>query len=1088
MTSFLPGPGSFFACWIRSFVLLLPLIGVGGGRVVAAERLSLGGEWRLALGRTEPVFPQGSLPTLTFDDVIQLPGTTETRGKGPENPAREIAMLTRVRKFEGPTWFQREVDIPQDWIARRIELRLERTKYTQVWIDEQPVGEQSIATAPQIYDVTRFATPGRHRVTVMVDNRPARRPVQAEAHQFSDNTQTNWNGLIGQLELVASPEVRLDDVQIHPDVAAKRLRVRVTPGWLGASAVGGRLMIRAESFNHDGPVHRPPEVRAELPVGQAAVSVKLDIELGEQARLWDEFSPALYRVTVTLEGDGGRDERVIETGLREFKARGTRFTINGRPTFLRGKQDACVFPLTGHPPMDVESWIEYLRICQSYGINHLRCHTWVPPEAAFVAADRLGIYLQPELPFWGTFDEKVRDFLWPEAQATLRAYGNHPSFVMLTLGNEIGGDRGLMNRMVTELRELDPRRLYADGSNNVLWDPRHQVTNDFWPTAKTKTPPSGDQAVAVRGSYYFMDGYDGVVQWGTATTRGDLRAGIEGIPVPVIGHEIGQYTVYPDFKEIARYTGVTRARNLERFRDTLERQGMAEQSDAFLRASGALAASLYREDIELALRTPGFGGFQLLDLQDFPGQGTALVGMLNAFMESKGLITPEAWRRFCSPVVPLARFDRYTWTAAETFAADLELAQFGATDLENAVVSWVITAADGAALSSGAFAPVTLRQGGLREIGRIQTSLTNATAPAAYTLAVTVAAGGESYHNQWPLWIYPPAVTTDVPSGVVVVHAFDDDAKRRLEAGARVVLMPRGSQWGNTVRGGYATDFWCWPMFNSSPGTMGLLCEPDHPALKEFPTRAHSERQWSAIAHASTPVVLVGTPAGYRPLVQVIDNLERNEKLGLVFETKVGAGSLLVVACDLLALEAVPEARQLLSSLLHYAASSAFAPTTALSGAVLERCLRPSLAARREVTASSSFSPPWGFVPTPASAVDGDITTRWQAAEEDRAPSLTVDLGGPRTIDTVELLWEHDRAGYRYLVETSADGAAWDVLSDQQTTTWARGRHTLDVAARGRRYVRLTIVSWPEGVKAALRELRVLGSAASTGSGGNLGG
>ena len=1040
----------------------------------ATERMSLEGEWRFALGAPEPAFPQAALPALAFTDVITLPGTTETRGKGPENPARETGMLTRVKKFDGAAWYQRDVELPPNWKDQRIELRLERTKYTQVWLDDQVVGEQGLYTAPQSYDLTRIATPGRHRLTVMVDNRAARRAVQADVPQFSDNTQTNWNGVVGKIELVATPTIWLSDVQIYPDVAQRSFRVHVTPARLGAARVEGRIVVRAESFNHDGPVDRPKEVSASFVGDPTIAGVDLDLVVGKNAQLWDEFSPALYRVTVLLEGPAGKDERVIETGLREFKTRGTQFAINGRTTFLRGKHDGCVFPLTGHPPMNVEGWLDYLRICQSYGINHIRCHTWVPPEAAFAAADRLGIYLQPELPFWGTFDEKVRDYLLPETHALLRAYGNHPSFAMLTLGNELGGDRAMMNAMVTHLRGLDSRHLYADGSNNVLWDPHYQATNDFWPSARTKTPASGDRSVPVRGSYYFMDGYDGAVQWGAAQTRGDFRAGIEGIPVPVIGHEIAQYTVYPDYNEIGQYTGVTRARNLEQFRDSLERHGMADQAGDFQRASGALAASLYREDIELALRTPGFGGFQLLDLQDFPGQGSALVGILNAFMQSKGLITPEEWRKFCGPVVPLARFDRYTWTTADTYTADLELAHFGRGDLKNAVTTWEIADVKGVVFARGEFSSTTLAQGGLRSLGRIEAPLSRAATPAAYALTVTVTAGAEKFSNHWPLWIYPAKVETNPPTDVVVVRAFDSATKELLAKGRRVVLIPTGKDWGYTVRGAYATDFWCWPMFGSSPGTMGILCDPKHAALADFPTTFHSERQWSAIVQAGTPLILTGTPAEFRPIVQVIDNLGRNEKLGLIFEAKVGAGSLLVVGCDLFALKEAPEARQLLASLLRYAGSKAFAPSQTLTDQVLDQFLQPSLAVGRTVTVSSSFTPPWGFVPTPASAVDGDINTRWQAADDDHTPQLSIDLGRPCTIDTVELLWEHDRPGYRYVVESSTEGAAWTILSDQRTNTFVGGRHTLAVHASDVRHVRVSITGWPDGTHAALRDFRVL--------------
>ncbi|PTY06348.1 hypothetical protein DB347_13035 [Opitutaceae bacterium EW11] len=1039
--------------------------------------LDLSGTWEFLLGGPEPVFPQAAAaPALSPNDTIELPGTTETRGKGPENPGAERGMLTRVRKYDGPAWYRRSFEVPAAWAGRRLELLLERTRYTQVWLDGAACGEQRWATGPQRYALSASAKPGRHELVILVDNRAARRPYEADAHQYSDNTQTNWNGILGRIEVRALAETSLADVQVYPDLAHSSFRVEIATDRRGAEAIPGTITVSARSANHAGPAHEPLAVlrQVEIPSGQGAVSIPY--LLGPEARTWDEFSPALYLVKVRLETKDGAVEKTIQTGLRELRIQGTQIAVNGRITFLRGKHDACVFPITGHPPTDVDGWVEYLSKLQSYGINHVRCHTWVPPEAAFAAADRLGIYLQPELPFWGTFDAKIRDALTPEGERVIREFGNHPSFAMMTLGNELGGDRAMMNALVEHLRSLDPRHLYADGSNNVLWDPDFQKTNDFWPTAKAKTPASGKKALPARGSYYQGDGYDGAVQWGDGSTRGDLRAATEGIPAPVIGHEIGQWTVYPDYSEIPRYTGVVAARNLEYFRSVMQKHGLLGQADAWFHASGALSASLYKEEIELALRTPGFGGFQLLDLQDFPGQGTALVGMLNAFMESKGLITVDAWREFCGPIVPLARFDRYTWTAGETYAADVEVAHYGRDDLRNALVAWSIVSPCGVAVAKGAFPAGTLARGGLRSVGHVSAVLPDLAQAERFDLLVTAEAGSQRYVNRWPLWVYPKAQDTGAPQGVSIVRSWTA-ARPLLLEGRAVLLIPEGKRLGYSVGGAYATDFWCWPMFSGSPGTMGLLVDAQSPALAGFPTRTYSERQWSAIAFASSPVVLTGTPAELRPQVQVVDNLARNDKLGLVFESRVGKGRLLVCAVDLYALQAKPEARQLLAGLVRYAGGADFHPAAEVPVATWDQRLRPSLAEGRGATASSFHQPPWGAVPKPECVDDGDINTRWTAKDGDTRPWVAVDLGGNHKVDTIELEWNTDEPGYRYLVEGSADGSVWTTLSDERENRRDSGRHflVLPEPRKGIRHVRIVVTEAPGNTAVSLRELRVLG-------------
>jgi hypothetical protein len=498
---------------------------------------------------------------------------------------------------------------------------------------------------------------------------------------------------------------------------------------------------------------------------------------------------------------------------------------------------------------------------------------------------------------------------------------------MLSLGNELGGDTAAMARLVKHLHEIDPRHLYTQGSNNFFWNPKLAPGDDYWTTFRTQNEKNGLKPV--RGSFATIDAPLGHVQTGPANTLVDYRRSIAGIEVPVIGHEVGQYTIFPDFQEIAKYRGVLRARNLELFRDKLRAKGMLDQAESFRKASGALAVLCYREDVEAALRTPGFGGFQLLDLQDFPGRGTALVGILDAFMDSKGLIEPKAWREFCCEVVPLVRMNKYAWTTGETFTAHLEVAHYGAADLHGVKPTWSLIDNHGKTVALGRFPAIDVPQGGVSALGTISTALTQVPAPQKLTLEVSLR--GTDYINHYSVWIYPPAVETALPPGITLARSLDRKTRQTLSAGGRVLLIPDAGSPAATLEGGFATDFWCWPMFHNRPGTMGILCDPEHAALAKFPTEFHSNWQWFPIVAAARPIILDATPGSYRPIVQVIDNLQRNHKLGLVLETKVGPGRLLICACDLLKLSDYPQARQLLNSLLSYAASDRFQPSAELS-------------------------------------------------------------------------------------------------------------------------------------------------------------
>jgi hypothetical protein len=426
----------------------------------------------------------------------------------------------------------------------------------------------------------------------------------------------------------------------------------------------------------------------------------------------------------------------------------------------------------------------------------------------------------------------------------------------------------------------------------------------------------------------------------------DFRESISGIPVPLIGHETGQFQVYPDYREIPKYTGVLRARNLEAFRERLKEAGMLDQAHDFMRASGALSAICYREDVETALRTPDLGGFQLLDLQDFPGQGTALVGMLNVFMESKGLITPVAWRKFCCETVPLLRMKKYTWTTDETFMGSVQIAHYGPANLPDARVTWTFTDSDGQKLAAGAFDPVTIEQGKVFEVDMFSLPLGDIVAPQK--LKITVAIEGTKYRNDYNIWVYPLKVDTSVPKGVMVTGSFVTAAtKKHLASGGEVLLLPKQDQLPHSIKGGFQTDFWS-PMFIAAakrrgakvpPGTLGILCDPDAPALADFPTEFHSNWQWWHLVKNSRPIILDDTPDNYRPTVQVIDNFVRNHKLGLIAETKVGQGKMLICAIDLLGHQDKPAARQLLHSLLQYTGSRKFAPKAEIDTELLKKLL-----------------------------------------------------------------------------------------------------------------------------------------------------
>ncbi len=918
-------------------------------------RLDLSGEWRIRLPVASSTDAAPPAPD-AGEGTIHLPATTETAALGAANPEARTAGLTPVRRLVGPVWYQRSFTVPEAWRGHTVRLHLERTKRAAVHLDGRQIGESRLLTVPHEHDLDPLA-PGEHTLALRVDN--AFQPAPGDNHQVSEHTQGNWNGVLGRMEIRALPPVRIEHVAVAPDLATRTLRLRLRLAGTSTLPATGSLTVSAESCNHSGPPHRPASLTVPLPPATTTTSdeIALTYPLGADARLWDEFTPALYRLHLRLGSPAGVDEFTLTTGLREFRARGTQFAINGRTTFLRGEVNCCVFPLTGHPPLDVAGWRAYYGVLLAHGLNHVRFHSWTPPDAAFTAADELGLYVQTELPFWGEWNDSIRTALLPEAEAVLRAYGHHPSFVALTLGNEHRGERAPMTALVAGLRTLDPGRLYAEGANNFLTAPSQSPADDLWITARVPDSAHPGRFANVRGCHATPDGPDGHLQIGTGGTRHDYSAAIAGIRIPVVSHEIGQFSVAPNFDEIPRYTGVFAARNLEHYREKCAAAGLLDEAPAAHRASGKLVARLYREEIEAALRTPGFGGFQLLGLQDFPGQGTALVGLYNALLESKGALTPAEFRRFCAPHVLLARFDRHTWTAGSTFIADVDLAHYGPVDLPAGRLQWSVESlATNTALVCGVHPVPAASAGGLRRLHPLRFPLPATTIAQAVELRLTLTAGSTTVSTAYPLWLYPASPETGAGLGdprsriqpPLLARTFDCAAQSALAAGERVLLLPDAAHpFAHTPGGAFMSDFWCWPMFHSRPGTLGLLIDREHPALAAFPTADHADWQWFHLAQASQPLVLDSLPRAVRPIVRTIDNFERCYRLGLIFEAQVGPGRLLVCGIDLPALaEQHPEARALLASLFAYLQAERLKPAVAIEphalAAILSSAVRPA--------------------------------------------------------------------------------------------------------------------------------------------------
>ncbi|WP_163229514.1 glycoside hydrolase family 2 TIM barrel-domain containing protein [Bifidobacterium aerophilum] len=897
---------------------------------------------------------------------VRLPGTLDTNGIGHPDVARTrtttpgviddsvdlrpwATRLTRKHTFEGEARFTRHIAYrPKP--GERVFFEVERARHLALQVDGTPVPPHLPGTlsTPHVFEVTGMLT-GDDELVVLSDNSYPGMPHDAivGSSTATDETQTNWNGLLGYVRLRVEPETFVSSVRVLPHGDMVDVTASVDCG----RAASATILVRSDAL--------ADTARRTVALVPGVNDITFEsLPLRDGVRRWDEYDGNLQYLTVTLGRDGGAvdgadgpDETVRELpsgspsgstmtvrfGVRDFGSDDHgRLTINGRAFFLRGEANCAEFPETGHPPTSVDDWRRILDTYRSYGVNCMRFHSHCPPDEAFAAADEIGMMMQPELSHWDphTAFESDESFAYyrTELERVILTLANHPSFVMLTLGNELAaGDLG--HRRMTELldlaRSLDPTRLYAWGSNVHYGLNGCDPNSDFYTSQAyrdhflraTSSPMTG----------HLNNRYPGA-DMNYEQSMAALREQYAG---PVFGFEVGQYEVLPELSEIERFQGVTDPANYRIIRDRIHARGLDDIWPKYVEASGELSLIGYREEVEAVLRTGSMSGLSLLGLQDFPGQGTALVGMLDAHLESKsyGFAQPERFRAFFTDRLPLALLPRYTYTCDETLSCDVVIANYGRTALAGPV-RFSLTG-DGISLKDrlpDVYCPV----GTLTSAGRLALPLDSVRPPARLDLRIDI----DGATNSYPIWVYAPT-TPSRPAGVYETEHFDETARAVLDRGGVVYLSPRSTAEAlpGSVQGQFSTDFWSVGTFPQQNGGMGQYIDADHPLFDGFPTESHTDWQWWPMA-GRRAVVLPESAGRIRPIVTEMDSYAYLRPMAQLFECRCGNGRLLFSSMGLQDLQDHPEGRALQGAIYRYLASPAFDPRQRIDMEVIASMVR----------------------------------------------------------------------------------------------------------------------------------------------------
>ncbi len=859
--------------------------------------IDLSGTWRYEtdednIGISEKFFER----TLKHENFI-LPGDACLNKIGKKlTPFTELSYeavrsLRPAYEYIGVLWLQREFILPPEYTDKYITLFLERVNIaSELWLDGRKIDRQIIEiTTPHIYNLTGKLTSGKHTITLRIDNSNLLN-IDGMASGYSVDTQSIWNGVIGKLEIRIEDIFHMSNIQVFPKEKSVHIKLTAHSDCLKPNDRRD-VLFRVSAISPNGIKLKPKIFKSVLYNKKQIIHLYYPIKNPEY---WDEFNPALYELNITMLYEKETDNKTVPFGMRIVSAKGRDFIINGRKTAFRGTLDCGIYPLTGYPPTDLETWLKTFKTVKDYGLNHVRFHAWCPPDIAFTAADIVGIYVLAEMPLWlnvdvcalSTGDDSIHmTYYQNEAINISETFGNHPSFVMFSNGNELLGDFEMLEKITTQIKALDNRRLYTLTSN---FDRPLTPADDYF------------SAFEAAGNRIRVQVFHDIV---SEHTRLSYDKAIHALNVPVISFEVGQYCVYPDVDSISDYTGSLVPANFEFIKQEMIKHNIYHMLEAYKKASGHFAALMYKEEIEASLRTHHMGGFELLGLADYTGQGTATIGLLDVFWNSKNIISPEQFRHFCSPVVPLMKADRI-FKNTDKFKAEFDLYDYG-KEKQSLPVYRLSLYED----NNKIYETVTRKKS-------VSFALDFITTPSMIKAALTV---GE-YTNFWNIFVY---TDNNTECSVPVITDMGNEFHSIYENGGKAIFIMNKNNLANPIEGLFKPTFWS-PAHFPSERACGIICNENHNIFKEFPTSAYADFQWKHPIDHSTAADVSFLPENFEFIVEPVPNFYSNARRSPLFEAKVGKADILFCGFDLNVKNNTVKA--LKNSIFKYVSSQEFTP------------------------------------------------------------------------------------------------------------------------------------------------------------------
>lgn len=888
------------AALVPLLVLLVPPATASSGvPEPARDNLSLDGAWTFALDPDDVGMAQGwQYASGPYRDTIQVPGSWDGQGFGPETDKLRSNHVGRA-------WYRKRALVPTEWAGRRVFLCLGGVhRYSDAWVNGEYLGEHIGYLSPFEYDISHLAQPGQAIVvTVRVDSEQ-RHEVDclAGAMDLIDAMFTPWGGIYGHVWMEARRDGWLEHLFVEPQVSPPSCRASVE---LAGTQRGDAVQFQ---------VSRSGQVLAEVTVPADGPHVAAPMNL-PGAPLWTPDEPNLLTCTATLLADGEALDTVqCRFGLREIAIVGNRFTLNGARIFLRGYGDDSVYPETLAPPTDVEVYRKRLRIAKRFGFNYVRHHSHFLPDEYYQACDEVGMLVQPELPnayqfYWDQAQGAALDLYTTEWEAAIRRHRNHPSIFDWCMGNESQPFPSTAPELYRIARELDPTRPIID--TDGVWSVVERPTLDFV-------------------SLQFDVGQ-------LPLDRPDKFSFLRDPPVPVVSHETSNYATFPRLDAASLFRHSPKPYWLDDAAKRLEAIGLLEEAPRWAECSERLVAACQKLNIEALRKNEDISGYTWWLLQDY---WTGSNGLVDHYFRPK--FDPAEMAVFNAPRVLLEEGMGQTYRGGERLSTTLLLSNMAAEDVVAPVAEWEVTVG-GLRRGQQIVACPSAPAGEVTALARISLRLPPVDRPTLVTLRAWLDTGPERIENRWTARLYPPRPPTlregvpvyaepsilprleplgalpmpkDLP--IRAAYVVRQPTRTLLKAAARgaslVCLSPTGCFV--SVPNRYKPAWWLGDAVDSNVGTVAY----DHVLTRDMAPEGWCDPGWHRLIEGSQAYLLDDMPARPSTVIRGIDVHTMCRDKALVWEARVGRGSLLVSGLRLLETTAAPESEWLLAQMLRYAA------------------------------------------------------------------------------------------------------------------------------------------------------------------------